>query len=220
MYIDYDLKQGSEDWHEIKNGKISGTRAKSVMVKKDISNAVIFDEIMSERNTTFKYTEGFTSDAMKRGIELEPIAIKEVEKQTGVLFYEAGLLIRNDNHIHSPDGISGCETIGLEVKCPSAKTHNSYVREGKIPLEYVYQIVNYFAMSESIEKVIFASYHPDYNLKPLFLLEINRQSVIFTSKKDSDTIENLVLTLNQNVDNLINEVENEEQLIKQSNNKF
>ena len=51
MYIDYKLKQGSEEWHELKNAKIGGTRAKSVQVKKSITEAVIFDEVMSERNT-------------------------------------------------------------------------------------------------------------------------------------------------------------------------
>ena len=215
MYIDYDLKQGSEEWHELKNAKIGGTRAKSVQVKKSITEAVIFDEVMSERNTFFNYEEGFTSEAMQRGIDLEPLAIEEVTKETGIIFKDAGWIGRNDYHGHSPDGISTCEKIGLEIKCPSAKVHNSYVRENKIPLEYVWQIVNFFAMDESIERLYFASFNPDYLLMPLFLLEVTRESVIFTSKKDSGKVSELAADLNKNVDDLILKIKQEEKVIIQ-----
>ncbi len=215
MYIDYKLKQGSEEWHELKNAKIGGTRAKSVQVKKSITEAVIFDEVMSERNTFFNYEEGFTSEAMQRGIDLEPLAIEEVTKETGVIFKDAGWIGRNDYHGHSPDGISLCEKIGLEIKCPSAKVHNSYVRENKIPLEYVWQIVNFFAMDESIERLYFASFNPDYLLMPLFLLEVTRESIIFTSKKDSAIVSELAADLNKNVDDLILKIKQEEKVIIQ-----
>lgn len=215
MYIDYKLKQGSEEWHELKNAKIGGTRAKSVQVKKSITEAVIFDEVMSERNTFFNYEEGFTSEAMQRGIDLEPLAIEEVTKETGIIFKDAGWIGRNDYHGHSPDGISLCEKIGLEIKCPSAKVHNSYVRENKIPLEYVWQIVNFFAMDESIERLYFASFNPDYLLMPLFLLEVTRETVIFTSKKDSSIVYELAEDLNKNVDDLILKIKQEEKVIIQ-----
>ena len=215
MYIDYKLKQGSEEWHELKNAKIGGTRAKSVQVKKSITEAVIFDEVMSERNTFFNYEEGFTSEAMQRGIDLEPLAIEEVTKETGIIFKDAGWIGRNDFHGHSPDGISLCEKIGLEIKCPSAKVHNSYVRENKIPLEYVWQIVNFFAMDESIERLYFASFNPDYLLMPLFLLEVTRESIIFTSKKDSAIVSELAADLNKNVDDLILKIKQEEKVIIQ-----
>ena len=215
MYIDYKLKQGSEEWHELKNAKIGGTRAKSVQVKKSITEAVIFDEVMSERNTFFNYEEGFTSEAMQRGIDLEPLAIEEVTKETGIIFKDAGWISRNDYHGHSPDGISLCEKIGLEIKCPSAKVHNSYVRENKIPLEYVWQIVNFFAMDESIERLYFASFNPDYLVMPLFLLEVTRESIIFTSKKDSAIVSELAADLNKNVDDLILKIKQEEKVIIQ-----
>ena len=215
MYIDYKLKQGSEEWHYLKTAKIGGTRAKSVQVKKSITEAVIFDEVMSERNTFFNYEEGFTSEAMQRGIDLEPLAIEEVTKETGVIFKDAGWIGRNNYHGHSPDGISLCEKIGLEIKCPSAKVHNSYVRDNKLPLEYVWQIVNFFAMDESIERLYFASFNPDYLLMPLFLLEVTRESIIFTSKKDSALVSELAADLNKNVDDLILKIKQEEKVIIQ-----
>ena len=54
----------------------------------------------------FNYEEGFTSEAMQRGIDLEPLAIEEVTKETGIIFKDAGWIGRNDYHGHSPDGIS------------------------------------------------------------------------------------------------------------------
>ena len=215
MEIFYDLQQGSEEWHELKHAKIGGTRAKSVQVKKSITEAVIFDEIMAERNTDFIYEEGFTSSDMQRGKDLEPLAIETIQAETGIIFIDAGWIARNENHGHSPDAISSCETIGLEVKCPSSKVHNSYVRANTLPLEYVWQVINFFSMDESIKSVWFASFNPDYKLMPLFLIEIKRNDIIYTSKKDSGLVDSLAFDLVNNTNELIELIEKEEQTIKE-----
>tara|TARA_R110000803_G_scaffold210216_1_gene281449 strand:+ start:2058 stop:2732 length:675 start_codon:yes stop_codon:yes gene_type:complete len=215
MKINYKLQQGSEEWHELKYTKIGGTRAKSIMVKKGIEESAIFDEIMSERNTFYLPEEdSFISSAMQRGNDLEPLALENVEAETGIKFNSAGWISRNANHGHSPDGISECETIGLEVKCPSAKVHNSYVRNGVLPIEYACQVVNLFAMSDKIKSVYFASFNPDYLLMPLFLLEIKRTDEINISKKDCAKVSELATELNNKTDNLYKLIEAEESRIK------
>ena len=210
MKINYELIQGSEEWLELKHAKIGGTRAKSVQVKKVITDAVIFDEIMSERNTPFIYEEGFTSSDMQRGLDLEPLAIENIQAETGIVFKDAGWIARNSDHGHSPDAISECETIGLEVKCPSAKVHNSYVRSNSLPLEYTWQIINFFAMDEDIKSVWFASFNPDYELMPLFLLEIKRTDIVDISKKEKGIVSELARELNNNTDELIKLIITEE----------
>jgi len=214
MKINYELQQRSDEWLELKNAKIGGTRAKSVQVKKAITEAVIFDEIMSERNTAFIHEEGFISSDMQRGIDLEPLAIENIEAETGVKFLDAGWIERNSNHGHSPDGVSICENIGLEVKCPSSKVHNSYVRNNSLPLEYVWQVVNFFAMDEKIKSVYFASFNPNYSLMPLFLIEIKRTDEINITKKETGIISDLAKDLNNNVDELIKLITKEESTIK------
>ena len=103
-----------------------------------------------------------------------------------------------------------CETIGLEVKCPSAKVHNSYVRANSLPLEYTWQIINFFAMDEDIKSVWFASFNPDYELMPLFLLEIKRTDIVDISKKEKGIVSELARELNNNTDELIKLIITEE----------
>ena len=56
--------------------------------------------------------------AMKKGLRLEPLVKKEVEKSTGIQFRECGLLLQPDLPIFgaSPDGIS--DKYVLEIKSP------------------------------------------------------------------------------------------------------
>ena len=70
-------------------------------------------------------------------------------------------------------------------------------------------------MDESIERLYFASFNPDYLLMPLFLLEVTRESIIFTSKKDSAIVSELAADLNKNVDDLILKIKQEEKVIIQ-----
>lgn len=239
MNILYDLEQGSDEWHELKYGKVGGTRAgsakakyevdkkatakakkldkaaKSVKVKKDVRENAIFDEIMGERNTFYiNDEESFVSSAMQRGSDLEPLALENIEKETGIIFRNAGWLARTGYHGHSPDGISLSETIGVEIKCPSGKVHNSYVRKNILPWEHVDQVINLFAMSKKIESVWFCSFNPDYLLMPLFLIEIKRTDTITLSKTVSGKVDDLAQALNDDVDLLYDEIGKEELLIK------
>ena len=128
------------------------------IMKENIKNGCmqnwIFRRVLPGTNASNYFTH-VTVDVLNPG--KTNYQCEEVTKETGIIFKDAGWIGRNDYHGHSPDGISLCEKIGLEIKCPSAKVHNSYVRDNKIPLEYVWQIVNFFAMDESIERLYFAS---------------------------------------------------------------
>jgi hypothetical protein len=63
MKINYKLQQGSEEWHELKYTKIGGTRAKSVMVKKGIEEAVKNKQYANNSAEYRKYLEKYEQDS-------------------------------------------------------------------------------------------------------------------------------------------------------------
>jgi len=173
----FNIEQGSTEWFEIKHGKIGGTRAKELFVKSD----TLFYKLLAESVEPFDedYEEVFKSDAMERGCELEPQARIELEKYTGHKFLECGW-IQSENELMgiSPDGISECLTIQCEIKCPQPIAHLKMCVSDSIPLEYINQCVHAFTVNEKLEKLYFCSYRQECTLKPLFVKELNRNSLV------------------------------------------
>ena len=65
-------------------------------------------------------------------------------------------------------------------------------------------------MDEDIKSVWFASFNPDYELMPLFLLEIKRTDIVDISKKEKGIVSELARELNNNTDELIKLIITEE----------
>jgi hypothetical protein len=80
---------------------------------------------------------------MTRGIEVEADAFAAYELETCTVVQKVGFLTHNELAAGcSPDGIIGDFEGGLELKCPRAANHLAYVRGGKLPSEYAYQIAH------------------------------------------------------------------------------
>lgn len=177
MTAHYDIEQGSSEWFEIKHGKIGGTRAKLLYTKTD----TLLIELLAETIEPFDEDadESYKSDAMENGSYLEPQARLELEAYCGVHFKEVGWIQSEDELIGiSPDGISHCETMQCEIKCPQAKAHIRMCLSNEIPLEYIPQCIHSFVANDKLEKLYFCSYRPENLLKPLFVKELTRDSVV------------------------------------------
>lgn len=173
----FNIEQGSLEWFEIKHLKIGGTRAKELFIKTD----TLFYKLLAESIEPFDedYEEGFKSDAMERGNEFEPRARIELEKYTGHKFLECGWIQSDDVLLGiSPDGITECLTIQCEIKCPQLIAHLKMCRKNEIALEYINQCVHAFTVNEKLEKLYFCSYRPECKIKPLFVKELNRFSLV------------------------------------------
>lgn len=178
----YDIIQGSEEWHKLKWAKIGGTRAKGLFVKSD----TLLLELLSEYTEEYEAEDSYQSSSMLRGNELEPEGIYELMQYTGVKVKSVGWLHSSDCPIIgiSPDGISECETVQFEVKCPEAKKHVENCLAGEIPMDYIHQCVHAFTVNPKLETLYFASYRPEA-LKKLKVIELKRHSIInlgFTKK--------------------------------------
>lgn len=173
----YDIQQGTEAWHELRYGKISGTLASGLFVKSDN----LLDEILSAKSEDFEPDfDSYTSSDMQRGNELESIAREQLEQYTGIKFNQCGWLQCEENELLgiSADGINEDETITCEIKCPGAKKHLQTIKSGEIPLDNIDQCVHYFTINPKLEKHFFVSFRPENKFKALFVKELTRDSIV------------------------------------------
>ena len=78
---------------------------------------------------------------MKRGTELEPLAVASFESNTGKQVEAVGFCKSLHGHFGcSPDGLIVGENVGLEGKVPLPSTHIKYRRAGELPEEYKLQV--------------------------------------------------------------------------------
>src|SRR5687767_3564215 len=113
MIIHY-MKQGSQEWHQIRAGKITGSIASELLVKgtTDPSGLGVgalstAKQIIMERiNGKPMATTGFKSSSMSRGHDYEVIARRKYELYKFVKVQQVGF-------IESDCGTYGCSPDGL-----------------------------------------------------------------------------------------------------------
>lgn len=173
--IRYDIEQGSEQWHQIRYGKISGTASKGLFVDSD----TLLNDLIACKMEDFKMEPpGFQNDAMVRGNELEPFARMELSRKTKIKFVKAGW-IQSDIEILgiSPDSISEDETKACEIKCPGRSVHIATIRANDIPLGHIHQCLHYFTVNPKLKELHFASFRPECKIR-LFHKVLTPESVI------------------------------------------
>lgn len=86
--------------------------------------------------------ETFVSDAMQRGIDLEPVARERFEEHAGLIVQECGFALHDTVEFlgASPDGLVGHDAL-IEIKCPSTETHLAYKMAGVPPEKYIPQML-------------------------------------------------------------------------------
>jgi len=177
MLAHFNIEQHSSEWFEIKHGKIGGTRAKELFVKSD----TLLFKLLAEHIEPFDEDaeDGYQSEAMERGNFLEPQAREELNKYTGLEFMECGW-IQNDHPLIgiSPDGITADLLNQCEIKCPGAIAHLKICVSNAIPLEYINQCVHAFTANKKLNRLFFISYRPECSIKPLFVKELTRESLV------------------------------------------
>jgi hypothetical protein len=195
MIARYDIEQHSEEWHKVRYGKIGGTLSKGLFIKSDTLLEDVLSEICEEfdlkenyqsfdmqrgSELEFDLKENYQSFDMQRGSELEPEARKALNAYLGIELKEVGWLQCEENEYLgiSPDGITECETISAEIKCPQAKKHLSTIRANEIPNDNINQCLHYFTVNPKLEKHYFCSYRPENIYKPIFVKELTRDSLV------------------------------------------
>lgn len=137
-------EQGTEEWFAARLGKITASRVSDVMARTRSGYAASRKNYMMEllcQRLTGQREEGFTSAAMQRGIDLEPLARSAYEVATGNMVAEAGFVThpKHEQIGASPDGFVGDSGL-VEIKCPNTAQHVACLQSGEPDKRYWWQM--------------------------------------------------------------------------------
>ena len=140
----HNIEQRSEAWHDVRLGRITGTKFKNLMSKESTAS---YQDMLTDiacEIITGRAEETYVNAVMENGIETEPEARKEYESIFDIEVKQVGFVTPNEGHKYhewigiSPDGL--LEDGILEIKCPLMRTHLEYIYANKLPSEYRYQV--------------------------------------------------------------------------------
>ena len=168
--------QGEDSWFQARVGYISASRISDMLAGgKGITKGKYLSQLAIERLTETPSDNGYKSQAMYRGNELEPEARDTYCFFNGVDAIEVGFVKHPtiDNYGASPDGC--IESDGLiEIKCPEVHVHMDYMLNKKIPNDYVLQMQSQMSCTGR-KWVDFCSYNKDMPPRlRLFVMRVNR----------------------------------------------
>lgn len=142
----HDVEQRSPEWRKLRAGRLCASVAGDMMAtRKDKTEAAarrdLRVQLVCERLTGEPQEDTFLAKDMQRGIEVEADAFAAYEYARSTVVQRVGFLAHRELAAGaSPDGIVGDFAGGLELKCPRAANHLGYIRGGKLPSEYLYQV--------------------------------------------------------------------------------
>ena len=177
----FNVDQNSEEWKEIRRGKITGSKLAGITPKaRGAGRKIGFYELLAER---LALDEGH-EDPMERGHRLEAEAVELFEKTNNVKVDRVGFCVSdlNPNIALSPDGLimdtaDGKYKEAVEVKCLSAARHLEAWDLQKIPGDYDEQVIQYFIVCEDLQTLHFTFYDPRIAACPLFTIKVTRAEV-------------------------------------------
>lgn len=189
----HNIEQRSSEWLELKKGKIGGTRNKQIKVKGGLP---LIYELLGEEGLC-ELEESYQSPKMKEAADMEPVAIIAYEKISGINIINSGWWESDFSELVglSPDGSDNTYTHGVEVKCPLAKTHVEYIINNIIPKVYMPQVIHYFVVNETLEKLDFVSFNPYYLPKPIWIKRVTREELTLEIEAATFELNNFLLKL-------------------------
>ncbi len=133
--------QRTEQWHELRSGRFTGSEIHKLMGAKGLGETGNTYALEKAFDIVFgrDKDEGFTSYAMQRGIDLEPLAFDFFAERQFFKVDKCGFFVKGDNLGASPDGLTsdnGC----LEIKCPDNKKILGLISGKPIDTQYIWQM--------------------------------------------------------------------------------
>lgn len=142
----FTMEQRSADWYDARLGRLTGSRAAAMLSEiKSGESAKRRDlryDLVCERLTGRSQDNGYVNADMQWGIDHEAEAVAAYEAATGQIAMPVGFVSLTDLMAGcSPDGVIGDFEGLVSIKCPKTATHVRYLRENRIPPDYLPQIV-------------------------------------------------------------------------------
>lgn len=175
--------ENRDQWMLARQGKITGTRLKDIIVKRGTGEKKGYYELIAERlSVTEEEFEGFVPNEtpMNRGTRLQTKALEKLKTALGKpIKDELVLWSREDNEsiAVSPDGVIEDESAAVETKCLSSASHIEAWLTQSVPEEFEFQKLQYFIVNENLKKLYFCFYDPRIPCKDFFYFVITREEV-------------------------------------------
>lgn len=143
MNIIREIEQGSQEWLDMRLGKVTASRVKDIMTNgkggsiSKTAESYLFEllsEILTGQSKPF-----FENEAMRWGTETEPQARAMYEIKNSVDVEEVAFIELNDFVGMSPDGLIGEDGL-LEIKCPTTTTQLKRAMSDDYSADYKAQI--------------------------------------------------------------------------------
>lgn len=176
-----DSGQRSVEWHKKRAGKFTGSRVKDLMTSGkgnkiwgETSKKYIFEKHI-ERLTGRAFGDpDMQTPAMKRGVELEPVAKQVYFERHEIIIEECDFIPSPCGRAlgASPDGENKEHSLSFEIKCRGAMSHFSHgceVIDESHPDFWQVQTEIHVTGSK---KLIYINYNPDYEPLDLIIQEV------------------------------------------------
>ncbi len=155
-----DLLQGSEEWLTWRRSKITATDASYIVG----TNTYMTKRELWEEKLLLRPPKEI-NDAMRRGQDLEHEARELFIQQTGIKVSPCVYQSPDYEWMGaSLDGLSECEKVITEIKCPGHKTHQEAL-DGIIKEYYGSQMDHQRCCVPKSEIMFYVSYRPEHEMK-------------------------------------------------------
>ena len=161
-----DIEQRSPEWYRLKAGVLSASNFGKIITPtgRKAKSSYVY-QVAGEKKLGM-IEEGYSSNWMQRGIDLEDEAREAYAFITGREVKQVGFVFKDEKRRVgcSPDGLM--EGRGLEIKCLKLSNHVSYLAEKTMPSEYIPQVQGCMYVT-GFKEWDFMLYYP--GLEPLIL---------------------------------------------------
>ena len=190
----YNFEQRTEDWYNIRKGKMTASNAETIIANGKGLETYIYN-LMAEYYSSAE-KENYINADMQRGIDLEPEARLEFEFYTDLDVQEVGFIEYNEFIGVSPDGLVGDDGL-IEIKCPNDSIYFKLLLSNNIKPEYIAQMQMQMYITER-QYCYFVSYNPNFE-KSLYIKKISRdEEMIEKLKKGLERGTQLIKEIKEN----------------------
>jgi len=169
-------EQHSEDWVRAHGGIPTASQFGRILTPtgKPSDQAVKYMYELLAFDLTEKYESSGSTMWMEHGTNTEPEARLYYQLLTDREVTQVGFIYKDERKLVgcSPDGLVDAINGGLEIKCPKASTHVSYMLAQDMPTVYIPQVQGSMWITGR-ENWDWLSYHPDM---PPVLLRVLRDN--------------------------------------------
>ena len=157
-------EQRSEEWFEARIGNITASAFKPWLTQTTKAAAkarhTAICRCLSSKGRCYE-TPHRVTEAMQRGIDLEPEAVAAFERWSKETVLPVGFAKwKHGNAGCSPDGLIAGASMGFEGKAPEGPAHYDYLLSGVLPPLYYWQVHGSMAVMGAADGWWFQSFHP------------------------------------------------------------